>query len=118
MSGGILRLVGIGAVLALVAVSLAFVIIKGELDAERAAHAATARDRDQWKEAAEAYRGKAVAQAENARRCLARETKAALDLAEREAIVRQAKPRVRSAEEKVVDDATRRRAVLRLNRPL
>lgn len=92
--------------------------VSGELEAERTAHGVTAAERDHWQAAAEAYRQDAEAQAENARRCLARETKAALDLAEREAIVRQAKPRVRSAEEKVVDDATRRRAVLRLNRPL
>ena len=60
------------------------------------------------------------AQAENARLCLERETKAARDAAERAAIVKQAKPRARTAEEKdtVVDDETRRRAVERLNRPL
>ena len=38
--------------------------------------------------------------------------------AEREDIMRQAKPRARTAEEKVVDDETRRRAVERLNRGL
>ena len=92
--------------------------VSGALEAVRTAHGGTAADRNHWRTAAEAYRLDAEAQAENARRCLARETKAALDLAEREAIVRQAKPRVRSAEEKVVDDATRRRAVLRLTRPL
>ena len=111
--------------------------VNAELDAERAAHAVTAQDRDRWKATAEAYRGEAVAQAENARRgdgrgvtrqaqaenarlCLDRESNAARDAAERAAIVKQARPRARSAEEKnkVVDDETRRRAVERLNRPL
>lgn len=120
MSEGILRLVGIGAVLALVAVSLAFVSTKGELDAERLRHEATALERDQWKTAAEAYKKDADAQAENARLCLEREAKSARDATERTAIVKQAKPRARTAEEKdrVVDDETRRRAVERLNRPL
>ena len=94
--------------------------VNAELDAERAAHAATTRDRDQWKAAAEAYRKDAAAQAENARLCLERETKAAQDAAERAAIVERASPRTRTVEEqdKVVDDETRRRAVERLNRPL
>lgn len=94
--------------------------VNAELDAERAAHAATAQDRDRWKAAAEAYRGEAVAQAENARLCLDREANAARDAAERTAIVKQARPRARTVEEqnKVVDDETRRRAVERLNRPL
>lgn len=94
--------------------------VSGELEAERAAHAVTARERDRWEAAAEAYRQEAVAQAENARLCLDRETNAAKEAAERAAIVKQTRPRARSAEEKdkVVDDATRRRAVLRLNRPL
>ncbi|WP_300786499.1 hypothetical protein [uncultured Desulfovibrio sp.] len=92
--------------------------VNRELEAERAAHAATARERDRWEAAAEAYRKDAEAQAENARQCLGREAKAARDAAEREDIMRQAKPRARTAEEKVVDDETRRRAVERLNRGL
>lgn len=92
--------------------------VNRELEAERAAHAATARDRDRWEAAAEAYREDAEAQAENSRQCLGREAKAARDAAEREDIMRQAKPRARTAEEKVVDDETRRRAVERLNRGL
>lgn len=94
--------------------------VNSELDAERAAHAATAQDRDRWKATAEAYRGEAVAQAENARLCLDRESNAVRNAAERAAIVKQASPRARTAEEqdKVVDDETRRRAVERLNRPL
>lgn len=120
MSKGILRLIGMGTVMALVAVSLAFVITRGELDDERLNHAATLKERDEWKAAAEAYRKAADAQAENARLCLEREVNAARDAAERAAIVKQARPRARTAEEKdkVVDDETRRRAVERINRPL
>lgn len=115
-----LRLIGIGIVFALVAVSCALLLTKGALDTERLHHAATALERDQWKTAAEAYRKDAEAQAENARRCLAREAQAQRDAAERTSIVKQAKPRARTVEEKdtVVDDETRRRAVERLNRPL
>ena len=42
------------------------------------------------------------------------------DAAERDAIVRQARPRARTTADqaRVVDDETRRRAVARLNRPL
>lgn len=114
----ILRLLGMGAVIALVAVSFALVLARGALDAEKLRHAATARERDHWRAAAETYRKDAEAQAENARQCLGREARAARDAAEREDIMRQARPRARTAEEKVVDDATRRRAVERLNRPL
>lgn len=94
--------------------------VNAELEAERAAHATTARESERWKAAAEAYRKDAEAQAENARLCLDRETKAARDAAERTSIVKQARPRARTVEEKakVVDDETRRRAVERLNRPL
>ncbi|HJB66358.1 MAG TPA: hypothetical protein H9768_08770 [Candidatus Mailhella merdavium] len=94
--------------------------VNSELDAERAAHAVTVRECERWKTAAEAYRENAEAQAENTRLCLERETKATRDAAERAAIVKQASPRARTAEEKdkVVDDATRRRAVERLNRSL
>lgn len=94
--------------------------VNRELEVERTAHAVTARECERWKAAAEAYRREAVAQAENARLCLVRETNAAKEAAERAAIVKQTRPRARSAEEKdkVVDDETRRRAVERLNRPL
>ena len=94
--------------------------VNAELDAERAAHAVTVQECERWKTAAEAYRENAEAQVENARLCLERETKAARDAAERAAIVKRASPRTRTAEEKdkVVDDETRRRAVLRLNRGL
>lgn len=115
-----LRLIGIGTVFALVAVSYALLLTQGALDTERLHHAATATERDHWKATAEAYRADAEAQAENTRRCLAREAQAQRDAAERDAIVRQAKPRARTTAEqvRVVDDETRRRAVARLNRPL
>ena len=102
-----LRLIGIGTVFALVAVSYALLLTKGALDTERLHHAATATERDHWKATAEVYRADAEAQAQR-------------DAAERDAIVRQAKPRARTTAEqvRVVDDETRRRAVARLNRPL
>lgn len=120
MSQGILRLIGMGTVFALVAVFFALMDTMGQLDAERLKHAVTAQERDQWKATAEEYRKNAEAQAENARQCLDRETKATRDAAERAAIVKLTKPRPRTTEEKdkVVDDETRRRAVERLNRPL
>ena len=114
----ILRLVGIGTVCALVIVSSALLVAMSELDAERLRHAVTKQERDAWKAAAEAYLENAGAQAENARKCLEREEKSVRDAAERAAIIKQARPRARTAEEKVVDDETRRRAVERLNRPL
>lgn len=94
--------------------------LQSGLDAERTAHVATAKERDQWRAAAEMYQKDAEAQAENARLCLDRETKTARNVEERAAIVKRARPRPRSAEEKdtVVDDETRRRAIERLNRPL
>ena len=94
--------------------------VNAELDAERAAHAVTEQERQRWQAAAEAYRKDAEAQAENARLCLDREAKNTREEAERAAIMQQARPRARTVEEKakVVDDETRRRAVLRLNRPL
>ena len=57
-----LRLIGIGTVFALVAVSYSLLLTKGALDTERLHHAATALERDQWKTAAEAYRKDAEAQ--------------------------------------------------------
>lgn len=117
-SNFVLRLIGMATVLALFGVSIGLTIIMGQLDAERLNHAATAKERDQWRAAAEAYRQDADAQAENARLCLDRETKAALNAAERAAILRQAKPRPRPQQEQVVDDETRARVADRLNRPL
>ena len=120
MSEGLLRVIGIGTVLALLVVSCAFLNTRADLDAERLNHAATAKERDEWRAAAEAYQKDAEAQAENARQCLDREAKAARDAAERAAIVKQARLRPRTADEKdkVVDDETRARVVDRLNRPL
>lgn len=92
--------------------------VNGQLEAERRDHAATLKERDEWKATAEAYRKDAEAQAKNARTCLDREAKAALDAAERTAIMQQAKPRPRLEQEQVVDDETRNRVAGRLNRPL
>lgn len=95
-------------------------IANDQLEAEKIAHAATAKERDQWMAAAEAYRKEAIAQAQNAQMCLERESKALQEARERDAIVKNVRPRERSAQEKnkVVDDETRHSAVLRLNRPL
>lgn len=118
MSQSILRFIGMLTVLVLAGVSIALVAVSGQLEAERLNHAATLKERDEWKAAAEAYRKNAEAQAENARLCLDREAKAALDAAERTAIMQQAKPRPRPEQEQVVDDETRNRVAGRLNRPL
>lgn len=94
--------------------------VNSRFDAEKSAHEATRQKLDRWRSAAEAYRQDAEAQAENARLCLGREAEAMKKAQERAAIVERARPRARTVEEKdkVVDDETRRRAVLRLNRPL
>lgn len=118
MTQSILRFIGILTVLALVGVSIALVAVSGQLEAERLNHAATAKERDQWRTAAEAYQKNAEAQAENARTCLDREAQAALDAAERAAIMKQAKPRPRPEHGQMVDDETRTRVADRLNRPL
>lgn len=94
--------------------------VNSKLDAEKAAHEATSQELDRWRTAAEACRLDAEAQAENARLCLDREAEAMKKAQERAAIMERTRPRTRTVEEKdkVVDDETRRRAVLRLNRPL
>ena len=94
--------------------------LKAELEQVRAAHEAACQARDQWKAAAAAYEHEAKAQAENARMCIDRESRAARNAAERTAVMAKVKPRPRDPSEKkeVIDDETRHRAVLRLNRPL
>lgn len=118
MTQFILRLIGIATVLALFGVSIGLTVVMGQLETERLNHAATLKERDEWKAAAEAYQKNAEAQAENARLCLDREAQAALNAAERAAIMQQAKPRPRPEQEQVVDDETRNRVAGRLNRPL
>lgn len=118
MTQFILRLIGIATVLALFGVSIGLTVVMGQLETERLNHAATLKERDEWKAAAEAYQKNAEAQAENARLCLDREAQAALNAAERAAIMQQAKPRPRPEQEQVVDDETRIRVAGRLNRPL
>ena len=94
--------------------------VNSRFDAEKSEHEATRQELDRWRSAAEAYRQDSETQAENARLCLGREADAIRKARERAAIVERARPRARTVEEKdkVVDDETRRRAVLRLNRPL
>lgn len=120
MSEGFLRLIGIGTVMALMAVSIALVVTRDELSAERLNHALTRQERDDWKARAEAAATRAEALAGNARRCLEREAQAQADAAERAAIMDAARPRPRTETEKakVVDDETRQRVADRLNRPL
>ena len=59
-------------------------------------------------------------QAANTQACLDREAKAQADAVERKAILEKAKPRARTQheQEQVVDDATRKAIIDRLNRPL
>lgn len=118
MSQSILRFIGMLTVLALAGVSIALVTVSGQLEAERLNHASTLKERDEWKAAAETYKKDAEAQAGNTRACLDREAKAALDAAERAAIMKQVKPQARPEQEQVVDDETRNRVAGRLNRPL
>lgn len=94
--------------------------LESSLAAEKAVHAVTRQERDDWKAQAEEAAMRAEALAENARRCLEREAKARADAAERTAIMEAAKPRQRAETEKtkVVDDETRKRVADRLNRPL
>lgn len=88
--------------------------------AERAAHAVTRQERDDWKARANAATTRAEGLADTARACLAREAQAQADAAERAAIMDAARPRPRTETEKarVVDDETRKRITDRLNRPL
>ncbi len=121
-----LLLVG-GGLLLLAAMALSSVRLSGQLDAERAGHEVTreklavaVREGNRWKAAAEAAEGKLPALRGAVRECLEREAQAAVDAAARKRIMEHAQPRERSpAEQKgVVDDATRKAAMDRLNRPL
>lgn len=123
-----LLLAGGGLLLATIAALLiSTVYLSGKLDVERAEHATTRLQRDnavaeglRWKTVADAAEPKITALQDTVRECLAREAQAPKDAADRAAIINAAVPRERTAEERkgVVDDATRRKAVDRLNRPL
>lgn len=104
--------------LVFMALALAFALLLWRLDHVSARLAATERECGQWRAAAEAYRKDAVAQAENARSCLARESETTLAEAERRAIMRRASPTPPKKDVEVVDDETRRLVIDRLNRPL
>ena len=86
------------------------------LDAEKAAHAVTVLESSAWKALAEKRLDDALAQQAALAACLKRETEATKAVSERAAIMKQALPRARAPEEKVVDDETRAAAVARLNR--
>lgn len=121
-----MRLRLIAACVFAIAVTLAvlgFRSLRSELEAERAAHAATARSLStaleanaRWKRAGEVLEGQLAAQSGVAEACLKREAQAAK---EREAILREARIEVEAATPQtgVVDHETRRRIADRLNRP-
>lgn len=110
----------IGFALAAVIQYFAARALESSLAAEKAAHAVTRQERDNWKAQAEAALDRAEALADTARACLTREAQARADAAERAAIMEAAQPRPRTEAEtaKVVDDETRKRVADRLNRPL
>lgn len=115
-----LRLLGAALVLALAGVSWALWDARGDLKAEKAAHALTRKERDDWQATAQTAATRAEGLADTARACLAREAQAQADAAERAAILDAATPRPRTQEEteQVVDNETRKRVAARLNRPL
>lgn len=129
MGDGIMRLRLIAACIFAIAVTLAvlgFRSLRSELEAERAAHAATARSLStaleanaRWKRAGEVLEGQLAAQSGVAEACLKREAQAARAAKEREAILREARIEVEAATPQtgVVDHETRRRIADRLNRP-
>ena len=109
------------------ALLIAVVCLSGKLETERAEHQTTRLERDdavaeglRWKAVADAAEPKITALQAEARECLAREAQAPVDAADRAAIINAAVPRERTAEERkgVVDEATRRKAAVRLSRPL
>ncbi len=116
----ILAIFAIGFALAAAIQYFAAQTLECSLAAERAAHAVTRQERDDWKVQAEAATTRAEALADNARRCLEREAQTQADAAERAAIMEAARPRPRTETEKAkgVDDETRKRVADRLNRPL
>lgn len=123
-----LLLVGGGALLAASVVLLICTIyLSGKLDTERAGHEATreklataVREGNRWKAIADAAEPKITALQGSLKECLAREAQATADAVDRMAIMEAAEPRGRTPVENkgVVDDATRKKAVDRLNRPL
>lgn len=129
MGDGIMPLRLIAACVFAVAVALTvlgFRSLRSELEAERAAHAATARGLStaleanaRWKRAGEVLEGQLAAQSGVAEACLKREAQAARGAKEREAILREARTEVEAATPQtgVVDHETRRRIADRLNRP-
>lgn len=123
-----LRLIGVYAfAIAVTLVVLGFRSLQSELEAERAAHTATARSLStaleanaRWNRTRETLEGQLAAQSGVAEACLKREAQAARGAKEREAILREARIEVEAAatpQTGVVDHETRRRIADRLNRP-
>lgn len=122
-----MRLMAVALAVALVALAaLGFGRLQNELEAERTAHAATARSLStaleanaHWKRAGEVLETQLAAQSGVAEACLKREAQAARGAKEREAILREARIEVEAATPQtgVVDHETRRRIADRLNRP-
>ena len=123
-----LRLIGVYAfAIAVTLVVLGFRSLQSELEAERAAHTATARSLStaleanaRWNRTRETLEGQLAAQSGVAEACLKREAPAARGAKEREAILREARIEVEAAatpQTGVVDHETRRRIADRLNRP-
>lgn len=122
-----LRLIGVYAfAIAVTLVVLGFRSLQSELEAERAAHTATARSLStaleanaRWNRTRETLEVQLAAQSGVAEACLKRETQAARGAKEREAILREARIEVEAATPQtgVVDHETRRRIADRLNRP-
>ena len=93
--------------------------LSGALALEKSEHARTAERGEGWKAAYGEALADAAVKGEAIQACLAREVAAREALQERTALLQAARPRARTATERleVVDDETRQRAAVRLNRP-
>lgn len=92
--------------------------LEGNLAAEKTEHEAARQERDRFRAQFEQEHLKAQALGDNARACLAREALAQTNARDRAEIMEMAKPRARTEDENVVDDATRSAVIERLNRGL
>lgn len=118
---------GGAAIAAALALLIGTLYLSGSLDTERSRHETTRHQRDaavkeggRWKTLADAEIAKRVILQGAVVECLNRESRAAVDAADRKKIMEQAQPRAVTPvmRKEAVDDATRKRAVDRLNRPL
>lgn len=92
--------------------------LDGKLTAEKTEHEATRQERDNFRAQFDQEQLKAEALGDNARACLAREALARTNARDRAKIMEMVKPRARTENENVVDDATRSAVIERLNRGL